>query len=159
MVERASAAVLTAPRMFEFREFDIPEIGSDEAVLRVEAAGLCGTDYEQYAGHLTGTPWDIWDIIPGHEIFGWIDRIGADAAAHWNVKERDRVVVEAIIPCSCASSCNGARTGIAAIVVQFGLAIIPFGVLVTALAFTSGTTRGTSGSIRHADELSMTKAP
>jgi threonine dehydrogenase-like Zn-dependent dehydrogenase len=105
MVERANAAVLTAPRMFEFREFDIPEIGSDEAVLRVEAAGLCGTDYEQYAGHLTGTPWDIWDIIPGHEIFGWIDRIGADAAAHWNVKEGDRVVVEAIIPCGHCFQC------------------------------------------------------
>jgi len=105
MVDRANAAVLTEPRNFEFQEFDIPEIGPDEAVLRVEAAGLCGTDYEQYAGHLTGTPWDVWPIIPGHEIFGWIDRVGADAAKHWNVKEGDRVIVEAIIPCGHCFQC------------------------------------------------------
>ncbi|MEC7489015.1 MAG: alcohol dehydrogenase catalytic domain-containing protein [Pseudomonadota bacterium] len=105
MVEKADAAVLTEPRNFSFCEFDIPEIGPDDAILRVEAAGLCGTDYEQYAGHLTGTPWDIWPIIPGHEIFGWIDRVGAEAAKHWNVKEGDRVVVEAIIPCGHCFQC------------------------------------------------------
>ena len=65
MAGKAQAAVLTAPRKFEFQEFAIPEIGPEEAVIRMEAAGLCGTDYEQYAGHLTGTPWDITPIIPG----------------------------------------------------------------------------------------------
>ena len=58
MAEQADAAVLTGPRTFEFRRFELPEIGPDEGVLRVEAAGLCGTDYEQYTGHLVGTPWE-----------------------------------------------------------------------------------------------------
>src|SRR5205085_3233843 len=44
-------------------------------------------------------------------------------------------------------------------VVQFGLATIPFGIDWRAWAFTSGTTSGTSGSMRQADELSMTIAP
>src|ERR1019366_5062490 len=44
-------------------------------------------------------------------------------------------------------------------VVQLGLATIPFGIVINACAFTSGTTRGTSGSIRHAEELSITIAP
>ena len=43
----------------------------------------------------------------------------------------------------------------ATIVVQLGLATIPFGMLSRAPAFTSGTTRGTSGSILHAEELSI----
>ena len=47
----------------------------------------------------------------------------------------------------------------AAIVVQFGLAMMPFGRLATSASLTSATTRGTSGSIRHADELSITAAP
>ena len=105
MVERANAAVLVEPRKFEFREYNVPDIRPDEGILRVEAAGLCGTDYEQYAGHLKGTPWDVWPIIPGHEIFGWIDRVGNEAAKHWNVKEGDRVVVEAIIPCGHCFQC------------------------------------------------------
>src|SRR5438270_13606396 len=42
---------------------------------------------------------------------------------------------------------------------QFGLAMIPFLMFFNSDAFTSGTTSGTSGSIRQADELSITVAP
>src|SRR5215203_3388838 len=42
---------------------------------------------------------------------------------------------------------------------QFGLATIPFLMWWSWSAFTSGTTSGQSGSIRHADELSTTMAP
>ena len=58
---------------------------------------------------------------------------------------------------SCASSCSALSTGIAAMVVQFGLAMMPFGRLPASRAkLTSLTTSGTSGSLRHADELSIT---
>src|SRR5438552_2840985 len=42
---------------------------------------------------------------------------------------------------------------------QFGLATMPFGMLRSASALTSGTTSGTSGSMRQALELSITTAP
>src|SRR6516162_5399146 len=42
---------------------------------------------------------------------------------------------------------------------QLGLATIPLGMLFRASALTSGTTSGTSGSMRQALELSMTIAP
>src|SRR5205807_8551231 len=45
------------------------------------------------------------------------------------------------------------------IVEQFGLATIPLGIRASASAFTSGTTSGTSGSMRQALELSTTIAP
>ena len=47
----------------------------------------------------------------------------------------------------------------APMVVQLGLAMMPLGRCANMWAFTSGTTRGTSGSIRQAEELSMTVAP
>ncbi len=47
----------------------------------------------------------------------------------------------------------------ATIVVQFGLATMFLGMRSSSWALTSGTTSGTSGSIRHAEELSMTIAP
>ena len=50
-------------------------------------------------------------------------------------------------------------TGIAAIVVQFGLAMIPLRACGRAAPLTSLTISGTSGSIRHADELSITMTP
>ena len=45
------------------------------------------------------------------------------------------------------------------IVVQLGLATMPFRIELNAAALTSGTTSGTSGSIRQAEELSTTTAP
>lgn len=109
MAGKAKAAVLTEPRTFEYREVDIPEIGPDEGLLRVEAAGLCGTDWEQYLGHLDGTQWAVRPIIPGHEILGWIEKVGSDAARRWGVREGDRVTVEASIPCGQCFQCQVGR--------------------------------------------------
>jgi hypothetical protein len=50
-------------------------------------------------------------------------------------------------------------TGMAAMVVQLGLATMPFGIESSAPGLTSATTSGTSGSIRHAEELSTTVTP
>ena len=47
----------------------------------------------------------------------------------------------------------------AAMVVQLGLAMIPLGRWARAWGFTSATTSGTSGSLRQAEELSITTAP
>ncbi|WFU23207.1 alcohol dehydrogenase catalytic domain-containing protein [Bradyrhizobium sp. CB1717] len=107
---KALAAVLEAPKNFQFREFAIPGIADDDAVLRVEACGLCGTDYDQWLGHLKdwggGMP-----IIPGHEVMGVIERVGPKASKLWNVKEGDRVAIEPIIPCGHCEDCvRGAYT-------------------------------------------------
>ena len=121
MPEKANAAVLTGPRNFEFRELGLPDIAPGEGVLRVEAAGLCGTDYEQYTGHLAGTPWDITPIIPGHEIMGWLDRVGPEAARRWGAREGDRVVVESIIPCGHCFQCAIGKTTLCESNMGYGL--------------------------------------
>lgn len=100
----AMALVLESERNLQPHEFPIPEIGGEDALLRVEACGLCGTDYEQWLGHMKdwggGMP-----IIPGHEIMGHIERIGPVAAKRWKVKEGDRVAIEPIIPCGHCEDC------------------------------------------------------
>src|SRR3954469_8437854 len=58
-----------------------------------------------------------------------------------------------------ARSCSGFSATQSGIATQFGFATIPFLMLCSSWAFTSGTTSGQSGSIRHADELSTTMAP
>jgi threonine dehydrogenase-like Zn-dependent dehydrogenase len=123
VAQRAHAAILTQPRKFEFRDFPIPATTESDAVLRVEAAGLCGTDYEQFGGHLQGTPWDVRPIIPGHEIQGWIENIGAEASKRWRVKEGDRVVVEASIPCGKCFQCQNGRAVLCSANMGYGLRI------------------------------------
>ena len=50
MVEQVLAAVRTGPSQTEIREFPMPEIAADSALLRMEVAGICGTDVKLY-GH------------------------------------------------------------------------------------------------------------
>ena len=57
-----------------------------------------------------------------------------------------------------AARCRGARATARIAAEQFGLAI-SFGCCRKTSPFTSGTTRGTSGSMRKAEELSITTAP
>jgi D-arabinose 1-dehydrogenase-like Zn-dependent alcohol dehydrogenase len=73
MADMVRAAVMTAPRTFEMREFGRPVIGPDEGLLRIEACGICGSDVEQYKGHLgqRGLP-----MVPGHEPLGIIEEVG-----------------------------------------------------------------------------------
>ena len=57
-------------------------------------------------------------------------------------------------------SCSGFSATTSCAVEQFGLAMMFFLVKpAAASAFTSGTISGTSGSMRQADELSITTAP
>src|SRR3954467_13149681 len=58
-----------------------------------------------------------------------------------------------------ARSCSGFRATTIWMVEQLGLATMPLGMWRRASALTSGTTSGTSGSMRQALELSMTMAP
>jgi alcohol dehydrogenase len=96
------AMVLKGPRSLELREFDYPRVHDDDALLRVEACGLCGTDHEQYSGHLFfGFP-----FIPGHESVGVIEAIGDDASRQWGVSAGDRVAVEVFQSCRACDQCR-----------------------------------------------------
>ncbi|MDH3643393.1 MAG: zinc-binding dehydrogenase [Gammaproteobacteria bacterium] len=97
------AMVQTAERKLEPRDLPIPDIDDDSALLKLEACGICGSDYEQFEGMLR-TP---MPVIPGHEPLGTIARIGDRAAARWGVDVGDRVAVETMISCRHCDPCLG----------------------------------------------------
>ncbi|MCB0994520.1 MAG: alcohol dehydrogenase catalytic domain-containing protein [Acidimicrobiales bacterium] len=101
----AVVAVQTGVRSLELRELPLPAVGDDDALLRVEACGICGTDVEQYRGELDGTIPLRYPLVPGHEPVGVIERIGDAAAARWGVDVGDRVAVESFLPCGSCPSC------------------------------------------------------
>jgi alcohol dehydrogenase len=100
-VASARALVLERPRVLTETELPLPETGSDDALLRVEACGLCGTDHEQYTGSLHPG----YAFVPGHETVGVIERIGPDASARWGVVAGDRVAVEVFQSCGTCDAC------------------------------------------------------
>jgi threonine dehydrogenase-like Zn-dependent dehydrogenase len=102
---KSLAMVQTAPRKLEAQDLPIPEIGNDDALLRLEACGICGSDYEQFEGVLR-TP---MPVVPGHEPLGVIDKIGDAAAKRWGVDVGDRVAVETMLSCRFCPPCLGGR--------------------------------------------------
>jgi len=102
MVTTARALVLEAPRTLVARDFALPEISDDDALLRVEACGLCGTDHEEYTGEL----FPGYAFVPGHESVGIVEQVGPAAARRWNVQAGDRVAVEVFLSCGVCAACT-----------------------------------------------------
>lgn len=93
------AIVQTGVRQLELQTFDLPEIGPEDGLLRVEHSGVCGSDWSIYSH---GIP---FASIPGHEPLGIIEEIGDVAAQRWGVKKGDRVAVETMLPCGYCRDC------------------------------------------------------
>lgn len=87
------------PFRSEIREFQLPEIADDAGLLRIEAAGVCGSDI---GAHAEVAP----ERILGHENVGVIEVLGSKAAVRWGVEVRDRVVVEEYLPCGHCDICQ-----------------------------------------------------
>lgn len=98
------AAVLVGPGAFELRDLPAPELRPDNAILRVELCGTCGTDIKYASGKLDAPR----AMILGHEIVGRVEAIGDVAAGRYGVAVGDRVIVESSIPCW---SCEACRSG------------------------------------------------
>ena len=104
----AEAAVLVGPRRLELRELKVPEVDVDDALIRVEACGVCGSDVQPYLDG-GGTAWPRMispPVILGHEVVGRVARVGRDAARLWGVVEGDRVLLERWMPCGRCEHCR-----------------------------------------------------
>ena len=93
------AALLHAPRSLTIEQTDTPAPGAGEVVVRVRAAGLCGTDYRIW----TGDRRVEYPRVMGHEFVGSIAAIGD--GVH-DVGLGDRVVVEPNYSCGHCPLCR-----------------------------------------------------
>jgi threonine dehydrogenase-like Zn-dependent dehydrogenase len=94
-----AAAVATAPGAVELRDFPEPEIPADGGLLRIEAAGVCGSDVPAYRRIREPT-------ILGHENVGRIETLGATAHERWGMESGDRVLIEEYLPCGHCAYCR-----------------------------------------------------
>jgi threonine dehydrogenase-like Zn-dependent dehydrogenase len=101
--ETTLAALKVGPSTTELRELELPEIPPDAALMKVEVAGVCGTDVSQYRLPLRGAP-----LIMGHENVGYLARVGCEFEARKGFKEGDLAFLEHYLPCG---SCEWCRMG------------------------------------------------
>lgn len=72
-----SAAIKSAEPL-KIEEWPVPEPGAGEALLRVEACGVCRTDLHITMGELKPLR---EAVVPGHQIVGRVERVGAGVAS------------------------------------------------------------------------------
>ncbi|NPV53163.1 MAG: galactitol-1-phosphate 5-dehydrogenase [Firmicutes bacterium] len=95
------AAVLHAPGLIKCEEVPIPRLSDGEALVKVKAAGVCGSDIRRVM--VTGTY--HFPTIPGHEFAGEVVEVAGEIG-DVGVRPGDRVVVIPLIPCGRCDFCQ-----------------------------------------------------
>jgi D-arabinitol dehydrogenase (NADP+) len=99
------AVVYDAPRSYEVAEIPMPEIGPSEVRIKVDQVGVCGTDLHIHHGDFNA----VFPLIPGHELVGVIEDVGADST---RFKINEQVTVNPNIFCGRCDYCLSGRLGV-----------------------------------------------
>ena len=100
------AAVMTGLETIEIQDVPEPLPQPHEAVVRVEAVGVCGSDTGYYKVGRIGDYVVTGPLILGHEVAGQVIEVGADVT---NVQVGDRVAIEPGTPCRHCHECLSGR--------------------------------------------------
>lgn len=98
------ALIYKGPRQLVLEDAPIPAVNPGEALIRVRACGICGSDIHGYLG-TTGRRDP--GVIMGHEFSGEVVSVAPDVT---DFKPGDRVVVEPTLNCTECRFCKTGRT-------------------------------------------------
>lgn len=102
------AIVQTGPREVETQDREEPTPGSDEVLVKVHTAGLCGSDAHAYK-YDGGYEWIPIPRIMGHEYSGEVVEVG-DAVAGFT--PGDKVIEEPIHDCGHCFQCKNGQPNV-----------------------------------------------
>lgn len=94
------AARLTNPLQTEVTDLPQPTIGPDDVLIRVRAAGICGTDIHILKGEYALAQ---FPMVPGHEFSGEVTAVGPNVT---RFQPGDRVTADPNIPCNRCQNCQ-----------------------------------------------------
>ncbi|RED87871.1 2-desacetyl-2-hydroxyethyl bacteriochlorophyllide A dehydrogenase [Cohnella phaseoli] len=109
MIEgKMKALVYEGPKTMKMREVDVPRPAEDEVLIRVAAAGICGSELSGYLGHnsLRKPP-----LVMGHEFAGTIAAVGARVS---KFAVGDRVTANPLVSCGSCSDCRAGHANLCA---------------------------------------------
>lgn len=93
-------AKIYGARDIRIEEAELPELKEGMVVVKVEFAGICGSDMHEFIG---GTYPIRTQPVFGHEFSGTVIKLGEGVT---NAKVGDRVAVEPLIPCGTCVNCK-----------------------------------------------------
>lgn len=106
-----------ASQPLKIEDVPTPEIGPEEALIKIAACGVCHTDLH----YLEGVPtFKKPPLILGHEASGIVTKVGEKIT---NVKENDRVLIPPVLTCGSCYNCRIGRENLCRNIVMIGNSI------------------------------------
>ncbi|MFB8829863.1 NAD(P)-dependent alcohol dehydrogenase [Azotobacter sp. CWF10] len=93
------AAVFVEPGRIELQDKPIPEVGPNDALVRITTTTICGTDVHILKGEYPVAP----GLTIGHEPVGIIEKLGSNVQGY---REGQRVIAGAICPSFTSYACQ-----------------------------------------------------
>lgn len=115
--ESMRAIVYHGPQDLRLEQLPIPEIASDEALLRVGSTSICGTDLRIYHGDHRKYPHGTVRI-PGHEVAGEIVAVGSHVAG---LNPGQHVFIAPNMGCGHCPECISGRNNLCANYTAIGI--------------------------------------
>ncbi|WP_372637241.1 NAD(P)-dependent alcohol dehydrogenase [Cohnella sp.] len=100
------AAVMTEPRRIATEDRPIPELGEHEALVKVMAVGVCGSDIHYFEHGRIGGAIVRYPMILGHECAGEVVAAGKGVT---RLKPGDRVAIEPQTTCGRCPACKSGK--------------------------------------------------
>lgn len=92
--------VMTKPGEIIFQEIPIPEIGTDQVLVRVMYIGICGSDIHVYHGE---HPFTKYPVTQGHEVSCKVEAYGSNVTG---LKVGQKVTIEPQVVCGKCYPCR-----------------------------------------------------
>lgn len=105
MTSSMQAVICHGPKDYRLEEIPVPRPGPGEALVKVDAVGICASDLKCYQGaakfwgDASRPAWAETGVVPGHEFVGTVVELDRAAADRWGVQVGDRATSEQIVPC------------------------------------------------------------
>jgi D-arabinitol dehydrogenase (NADP+) len=96
------AVVYDAARSYAVKDIPTPQAAAGQVRIKVDQVGVCGTDLHIHEGDFNA----VFPLIPGHELVGAVDQLGAGAT---RFRVGEQVTVNPNVYCGHCSYCLSGR--------------------------------------------------
>ena len=100
---KARIAFLHGPRDLRIQETDVPDPSPNQILVRLRAAGICGSDVECFEGKSSEGRYDIAPYTPGHE---WAGEVAAIGSGVTGISVGDKVTGDCVLQCFTCENCK-----------------------------------------------------
>lgn len=100
---KAKIAFMHGPHDLRIEDVELPQLLSDQLLIRLGACGICGSDVECYEGKSAEGRYDLGKYTPGHEWAGEVVAMGSQVDGF---AVGDKVTGDCVMACGYCDNCK-----------------------------------------------------